>query len=74
MRQISNNLFYADENKVFQHIETEKIMGNGICLAEGDSIENYKEIDDPNPQPKTTPKQSRPRRPKMDKSNAPKGA
>ena len=67
-------MFYADENKVFQHIETEEIMGDGICLAESDSIENYKEIDDPNPQPKSAHKQSRPGHPKIDESNAPEGA
>jgi len=44
------------ENKVFQHKETKEIFGYGICVAEGDSIDNYMEFDNPDPNnPEYTP-------------------
>jgi hypothetical protein len=47
MKQINENDFLSDEGKVFKHKESNEIMGWGICLGEGDVIENYEEIDLP---------------------------
>ena len=47
MKQINENNFLSDEGKVFKHKETNEIMGWGICLGEGDTIENYDEVDLP---------------------------
>lgn len=43
MKQIDEHRFLADEQKTFVHKSSSKRMGNGIYLANGDSIENYTE-------------------------------
>jgi hypothetical protein len=47
MKKIDDNNYLSDEGKVFSHIETNEIMGWGICLGDNDSIDNYIEIDCP---------------------------
>lgn len=56
MKQENSNSYLADNGKVFQNKDTKEIYGYGICLAEGDSIDNYIEIDNPDPNnPEYTP-------------------
>jgi hypothetical protein len=49
MKQIDNRNWLADEGKVFQQTSTGEIYGYGICLGDEDSIDNYQEIDNPDP-------------------------
>ena len=49
MKQIDNRNWLADEGKVFQQTSTGTIYGYGICLGDEDSIDNYQEIDNPDP-------------------------
>ena len=49
MKTTDNINYTCDEGKVFRHKEEGVIMGAGLSLGEEDSIENYEEIDDPNP-------------------------
>ena len=49
MKQIDNRNWLADEGKVFQQTSTGAIYGYGICLGDEDSIDNYQEIDNPDP-------------------------
>ena len=41
MKQIDEHRFQADEKQTFVHKSTGKRMGNGLYIADGDSIENY---------------------------------
>ena len=43
MKQIDEHRFQADEKQTFVHKSTGKRMGNGLYIADGDSIENYSE-------------------------------
>lgn len=47
MKAINDRKYLSDEGKVFQHKETNVIMGWGISLGDNDSIDNYNEIDCP---------------------------
>ena len=49
MKQIDDRNWLADEGKVFQQTSTGEIYGYGICLGDEDSIDNYQEIDNPDP-------------------------
>lgn len=49
MKTENNRLYLCDEGKVFRRISDGFIMGDGLDLGENDVIENYEEIDDPNP-------------------------
>lgn len=43
MKQIDEHRFQAEEKQTFVHQSTGKRMGNGLFIADGDSIENYSE-------------------------------
>lgn len=43
MKQIDEHRFQADEQMTFVNKSSSKRMGNGIYLANGDSIKNYTE-------------------------------
>lgn len=47
MKTTDNRNYLTDEGKIFQHKDTKKIMGWGLCLGNNDSIDNYDEIDCP---------------------------
>ena len=49
MKQIDDRNWLADEGKVFRQTSTGEIYGYGICLGDEDSIDNYQEIDNPDP-------------------------
>ena len=49
MKTENNRLYLCDEGQVFRRISDGFIMGDGLDLGENDVIENYEEIDDPNP-------------------------
>ena len=50
MKTENNRQYYCDEGKVFRRKADGFIMGNGLDLGETDSIENYEEVDNPNPE------------------------
>lgn len=62
MKTENNRLYLCDEGKVFRRISDGFIMGDGIDLGDDDTIENYEEIDDPNPQPKEEEEDHTPKR------------
>ena len=44
MKHNENSRFYeADDGKLIVRISDGKIMGDGICLGDNDSIDNYEE-------------------------------
>ena len=49
MKQIDDRNWLADEGKVFKQTSTGEIYGYGICLGDEDSIDNYQEVDNPDP-------------------------
>lgn len=56
MKTVNNRQYTADEGKVFIRKSDNLNMGNGLDLGLDDDIENYEEIDDPNPQEDVKPK------------------
>ncbi len=49
MKTENNILYLCDEGKVFRRKSDGFIMGDGLCLGIKDTIENYEEIDNPEP-------------------------
>lgn len=52
MRTEDNKRYYCDEGKVLRRKADGFIMGNGVHLGDLDTIENYEEVDNPNPEEK----------------------
>ena len=50
MKTENNRQYYCNEGKVFRRKADGFIMGNGLDLGDADSIENYEEVDNPNPE------------------------
>ena len=50
MKTENNRQYYCNERKVFRRKADGFIMGNGLDLGDADSIENYEEVDNPNPE------------------------
>ena len=52
MRTENDKLYLCDEGKVFRRKSDGFIMGEGLDLGNNDAIDNYEEIDNPEPKNK----------------------